>query len=190
MPSGIFDNTSVPHNRREQEPCEGPARTPQLPIAAAQSDLPLLPQAQKNDLRGRESSDEVSEILAAKFQLHLVQMENMLYVQVRTLKYISGRYETQTDSETGIGESFNSDSSSIRYGDSPSISNSGSSPSQSWSSRSLFEGSSHRGGNTVQATAWGLVIVTASLGGEIRAYQNFGLPVKLGRQAILFRDLS
>ncbi|CAL5422566.1 unnamed protein product [Camellia sinensis] len=97
---------------------------------------------------------------------------------------------SHTDSETGIGESFNSDSSSIRYGDSPSISNSGSSPSQSWSSRSLFEGSSHRGGNTVQATAWGLVIVTASLGGEIRAYQNFGLPVKLGRQAILFRDLS
>ncbi|KAI7996443.1 WD repeat-containing protein 44 [Camellia lanceoleosa] len=97
---------------------------------------------------------------------------------------------SRTDSETGIGESFNSDSSSIRYGDSPSISNSGSSPSQSWSSRSLFEGSSHRGGNTVQATAWGLVIVTASLGGEIRAYQNFGLPVKLGRQAILFRDLS
>ncbi|GFZ10993.1 transducin/WD40 repeat-like superfamily protein [Actinidia rufa] len=95
---------------------------------------------------------------------------------------------SHTDSGIGIGESFTSGSSSIRYGDSPSISNSSSSPSQSWSSSwSMFEGSS-QGGHTVQATAWGVVIVTASLGGEIRAYQNFGLPVKVGRQ--VFRDLT
>ncbi|KAL8480403.1 hypothetical protein ACS0TY_027074 [Phlomoides rotata] len=40
--------------------------------------------------------------------------------------------------------------------------------------------------NTIQAIAWGVVIVTASLEGEIRVYQNFGLPLKLARQAYLF----
>ncbi|KAJ0808906.1 putative transcription factor WD40-like family [Helianthus annuus] len=34
--------------------------------------------------------------------------------------------------------------------------------------------------NNIQSTAWGLVIVTAGLGGEIRVYQNVGLPVKVG----------
>ncbi|KAI7739295.1 hypothetical protein M8C21_026630, partial [Ambrosia artemisiifolia] len=33
--------------------------------------------------------------------------------------------------------------------------------------------------NNIQSTAWGLVIVTAGLGGEIRVYQNVGLPVKV-----------
>ncbi|CAH1418597.1 unnamed protein product [Lactuca virosa] len=38
------------------------------------------------------------------------------------------------------------------------------------------------GGNnsTAQSTAWGLVIVTAGVGGEIKVYQNVGLPVKVG----------
>lgn len=31
------------------------------------------------------------------------------------------------------------------------------------------------------ATAWGLVLVTASLEGEIRVHQNFGLPIRLNR---------
>ncbi|PRQ43281.1 putative transcription factor WD40-like family [Rosa chinensis] len=77
---------------------------------------------------------------------------------------------SRTDS--GIGESFSSDPSSIRYGgDSPSISsgNASSSWSSSWSS--LF---GHESSQTTQA--WGLVIVTATLEGEIRAYQNFGIP--------------
>ncbi|KAL7248326.1 hypothetical protein ACSBR2_003109 [Camellia fascicularis] len=98
-----------------------------------------------------------------------------------------------TDSGFRNGESFSLGSSSVRYGYSPSISGSGSSPSQTWSSSwSLLEGSSHggHGSHTVQATAWGLVIVTAGLGGEIRAYQNFGLPVKVRRQTNLFRDLT
>ncbi|KAK3031723.1 hypothetical protein RJ639_035309 [Escallonia herrerae] len=98
---------------------------------------------------------------------------------------------SRTDSGIGIGESFSSASASIRYGDSPSITASGSSPSQSWSSSwSLFDGGNSHGGHTVQATAWGLVIVTAGLGGEIRAYQNFGLPFKVSRQTNLFRDLT
>lgn len=91
---------------------------------------------------------------------------------------------SRTDS--GIGESFSSASGSMRY-DPSSIAASG---SQSWSSSwSWFDGGSH-GAHTVQATAWGLVIVTAGLGGEIRAYQNFGLPLKVGRQTNLFRDLT
>jgi len=65
---------------------------------------------------------------------------------------------------------------STRGGDSPSrSSNQSVSPSRS-PSRSVAGG----GGDTTQATAWGLVIVTAGLGGEIRTYQNFGLPVKVG----------
>ncbi|CAM8980955.1 unnamed protein product [Rhodiola kirilowii] len=87
---------------------------------------------------------------------------------------------SRTDSE--LGDSFSSSSASIRYGESPSIS----SGSQSWSSSwSLFDGGSH-GAQTIQPTTWGLVIVTAGLGGEIRAYQNFGLPIRIGRQTNLF----
>lgn len=102
---------------------------------------------------------------------------------------------SRIDSGIGASDSFasasSSSSSSIRYGDSPSISASGNSHSQSWSSSwSFFDGSSSQGGNTVQATAWGMVIVTATLGGEIRVYQNFGLPLKVGRQANLFKDLT
>ncbi|KAF3449198.1 hypothetical protein FNV43_RR09926 [Rhamnella rubrinervis] len=89
--------------------------------------------------------------------------------------------------ESGIGESFCSDSAaSIRYGDSPSIS-AAATPSSNWSSSwSWFDIGGTHGNQTVQATAWGLVIVTAGLGGEIRAYQNFGLPRKVGRQTNLF----
>ncbi|WCJ28293.1 Transducin/WD40 repeat-like superfamily protein [Euphorbia peplus] len=90
-------------------------------------------------------------------------------------------------SDSGLGDSFNTaGSSSIRYGDSPSITSHAATPSSSWStSWSWFDGSSH-GSHTVQATAWGMVIVTATLGGEIRAYQNFGLPRRIGRQSNLF----
>nr|XP_043610858.1 WD repeat-containing protein 44 [Erigeron canadensis] len=42
------------------------------------------------------------------------------------------------------------------------------------------------GNNNVQSTAWGLVIVTAGVGGEIKVYQNVGLPVKVGYQTNLF----
>ncbi|EXC30999.1 WD repeat-containing protein 44 [Morus notabilis] len=93
---------------------------------------------------------------------------------------------SQVESEHNIGESFNSDASSIRYGDSPSICATAATPSSYWSpSWSWFDYGSH-GSHTIQATAWGMVIVTAGLGGEIRAYQNFGLPRKVGRQTSLF----
>lgn len=90
---------------------------------------------------------------------------------------------SQISQPDSISSSFTSNSSSARYDDPASISNT-STPSSSWS-WSWFDGSNH-GSNTAQATAWGLVIVTATLGGEIRAYQNFGLPRRIGRQANLF----
>ncbi|XP_044472634.1 uncharacterized protein LOC123201272 [Mangifera indica] len=102
--------------------------------------------------------------------------------------------------DVGIGESFNSNSSSISYGDSPSISARQDDPSSLTASASSNSSSMRRGDSsfsswsaarswfdanhsnlTIQATAWGLVIVTATLGGEIRIYQNFGLPRRLGR---------
>ncbi|OVA08951.1 WD40 repeat [Macleaya cordata] len=95
-------------------------------------------------------------------------------------------------SDSGIGgrgsfASISGNSSiSSKYGDSPSISVSGnSSLSLSWRWLDALNNSSR---NSVHATAWGMVIVTAGLGGEIRAYQNFGLPLRLSRQTNLFRD--
>ncbi|KAK8485309.1 hypothetical protein V6N11_014372 [Hibiscus sabdariffa] len=74
---------------------------------------------------------------------------------------------------TSLSSSFarTSGSGSTRYSESPSPSPSiySLTGSSSWS---WVNGS----GNGQQAAAWGLVIVTASLGGEIRIYQNFGLP--------------
>ncbi|GAV83906.1 WD40 domain-containing protein [Cephalotus follicularis] len=77
-------------------------------------------------------------------------------------------------------------SSSIRHGDSHSISAAANSSSSSWSSSWSWFDSGNHASHSVQATAWGLVIVTATLGGEIRIYQNFGLPRKIGRQTALF----
>ncbi|KAM7468087.1 hypothetical protein LguiB_015649 [Lonicera macranthoides] len=100
---------------------------------------------------------------------------------------------SRTESGMGVGESFSSSSSSSSAA---STSNSSSrytlsSPSHntshSWSN--WFDGVSH-GGNTMQATAWGLAVVTAGLGGALKTYQNFGLPLKVSRQSHLFRDLT
>ncbi|KAL5204606.1 hypothetical protein ABZP36_009477 [Zizania latifolia] len=41
-------------------------------------------------------------------------------------------------------------------------------------------------GGAEGGNAWGMVVVTASLAGEIRVYQNFGLPLKTRGQANLF----
>jgi len=83
---------------------------------------------------------------------------------------------------SGFGDSFSSDSASIRYGDALSMSNAATPSGSSWSSNySAYDGSS-----AVHPSAWGLVIVTAGFGGEIRCYQNFGLPRRMGRQAHLF----
>ncbi|KAI4356466.1 hypothetical protein L6164_000488 [Bauhinia variegata] len=81
---------------------------------------------------------------------------------------------SRTDS--GKGDSMGSDSGSVRHGDSPSSAGDDSpsiSPAANPSSSSADNGQA--------TTAWGLVIVTAGFGGEIRCYQNFGLPRKVSR---------
>ncbi|XP_010529833.1 PREDICTED: uncharacterized protein LOC104806565 [Tarenaya hassleriana] len=85
--------------------------------------------------------------------------------------------EEEAGPEVGRGESFRSS-----FGESASINNA-SSRASSWSWLDVGGGGAHQ---TVQPTAWGMVIVTATLGGEIRAYQNFGLPRRIGRQTALF----
>ncbi|XP_076943990.1 uncharacterized protein LOC143614440 [Bidens hawaiensis] len=71
------------------------------------------------------------------------------------------------DSSVGPSESFSSVvSSSGRFDEMTS-------PSPGWGG--------NQGHKTIQATAWGLVIVTAGLGGEIKVFQNVGLPFKVGR---------
>ncbi|KAL6641789.1 hypothetical protein ACP70R_019970 [Stipagrostis hirtigluma subsp. patula] len=42
------------------------------------------------------------------------------------------------------------------------------------------------GGKGDGGNAWGLVVVTASLGGELRVYQNFGMPFRIRGQSNLF----
>ncbi|XP_010238654.3 uncharacterized protein LOC100842788 isoform X2 [Brachypodium distachyon] len=42
------------------------------------------------------------------------------------------------------------------------------------------------GGAADGGNAWGLVVVTATLGGEIRVYQNFGMPFRIKGQGNLF----
>ncbi|CAN0926619.1 WD repeat-containing protein 44 [Linum grandiflorum] len=66
------------------------------------------------------------------------------------------------------------------------ISRSESGVGESFSSAKLEESSSRRTASSEQDTAWGLVIVAATSEGEIKAYQNFGLPRKMGRQSNLF----
>ncbi|KAF2579272.1 hypothetical protein F2Q68_00000062 [Brassica cretica] len=80
----------------------------------------------------------------------------------------------QNETENNAGET-------IKPGDSPSISISSRISSWSW-----FDGSGSHGTHLAQPTAWGMVIVTATIGGQIRAYQNFGLPRRVSRQGSLF----
>lgn len=80
----------------------------------------------------------------------------------------------QNETENNAGES-------LKPGDSPSISISSRISSWSW-----FDGSGSHGTHLAQPTAWGMVIVTATIGGQIRAYQNFGLPRRVSRQGSLF----
>ncbi|GAU21841.1 hypothetical protein TSUD_176870 [Trifolium subterraneum] len=88
--------------------------------------------------------------------------------------------EAISRTHSGIGDSFSSDPASIRYGgDSPSISAAGNPAGDSMSSNYSSYNGSH-GSSAIHPSAWGLVIVTAGFGGEIRCYQNFGLPRRMG----------
>lgn len=155
------------HSKRSTLPPQSPARSPtkeeNSAITNSRRLLPPLPKKKDNN-----NNNNVLE---------------------RSTSCVDDSFANSSRIDSGIGnsESFTSAYPSISYGDSPSISASSTSNSSSWS---LFDGGNSNGGHTVQATAWGSVIVAATLGGEIRVYQNFGLPVKVGRQTNLFRDLT
>nr|DAD39271.1 TPA_asm: hypothetical protein HUJ06_013594 [Nelumbo nucifera] len=92
---------------------------------------------------------------------------------------------TRTDSGLCRNASASSGVASPGHLESPSTHTPRHSPSSSWS---LQEGSNNSGATAVQATAWGLALVTAGLGGELRIYRNFGLPIRVGRQNNLFKE--
>ncbi|KAJ4971915.1 hypothetical protein NE237_005014 [Protea cynaroides] len=95
----------------------------------------------------------------------------------------------RSDSDISESSSFTSASGSLKDGESCSLSalgNSASASSSSSSSLSWFDAGNSNGNNCIQATAWGLVVVAAGLGGELRIYQNFGVPVRLKSQTNLF----
>ncbi|CAN4126168.1 unnamed protein product [Withania somnifera] len=101
--------------------------------------------------------------------------KNSAVEKIQTCQDENPSQDSPTDPGVGANESFSSSSPSIGDGDSPSI-----------SSSSRFDGSNNQGNNIIQSTAWGMVIVTASSGGEIRVYQNFGMPLKASRPTTLF----
>ncbi|CAK7333853.1 unnamed protein product [Dovyalis caffra] len=171
------------HSKRQSKRSSAPSQPPSASNsptkedAAVNSKRHLSPSANESPTR-----EENSPVKNSKRQLPPLPKKNNID---RSQTPPEEDLSPISRSDSGLGESFASNSSSIRYGDSPSIS-AAPTPSSSWSSSWLwFDGGSHAN-QTVQATAWGLVIVTATLGGEIRTYQNFGLPRKIGRQGNLF----
>ncbi|KAK4345560.1 hypothetical protein RND71_035736 [Anisodus tanguticus] len=101
--------------------------------------------------------------------------KNSAAEKIQTSQDEDSTEDSPTDPGVGVSESFSSSSPSIRNGDSPSI-----------TSSSRFDGSNNQGNSIIQSTAWGMVIVTASSGGEIKVYQNFGMPIKASRPTNLF----
>ncbi|KAB2622152.1 WD repeat-containing protein 44-like [Pyrus ussuriensis x Pyrus communis] len=154
----------VQHSKRQskrstQQPQSGNASPTQEDAGVSKRMLPPLPK--KNNKDNNNKGDASDQIPSTPSQ------EDQDPAQI-------------SRTESGIGESFNSDPSSIRYGDS-SFMSAGSASTSSWSSSWswLDNIGNNNASQTTQATAWGLVIVTATLDGEIRAYQNFGLPRKV-----------
>lgn len=144
----------------------------------------------------RSPSCREDNMVSASSQRHLPPLPKKNTELERIISHADEDFGQSARIDSGIGTS-SSFGSSLRYGESPSISASGNSTishsfsSSSSSSYSLFDGGNNsHGAQTVQATAWGMVIVTAGLGGEIRVYQNFGLPLKVRRQTNLLRDLT
>ncbi|XP_022869535.1 WD repeat-containing protein 44-like [Olea europaea var. sylvestris] len=143
------------------------------------------------------SPSREDNVVSASSRRHLPPLPKKKNAEVeRITSHADEDFVQSARIDSGIGTS-ESLGSSIRYGESPSISASGNShishsfSLSSSSSSSWFDGGTNsHGAQTVQATAWGMVIVTAGLGGEIRVYQNFGLPLKVSRQTNLLRDLT
>ncbi|XP_068662553.1 uncharacterized protein [Aristolochia californica] len=96
---------------------------------------------------------------------------------------LSPRNPSRSDSGISCSPSFASTSRSRSNGSSSISASAYSSPS-SLSSWSYCDGNSSST-NLQVPTAWGLALVTAGLGGEIKVYQNFGLPIRLQNQSLL-----
>ncbi|KHN16217.1 WD repeat-containing protein 44 [Glycine soja] len=94
-------------------------------------------------------------------------------------KPIEEELEAISRTHTGLGDSFASS-----YGDPASIS-AAATPSNASSSSNYSSYDGCNGASSIHPSAWGLVIVTAGFGGEIRCYQNFGLPRRM-RQTNIF----
>ncbi|XP_015960749.1 WD repeat-containing protein YMR102C-like [Arachis duranensis] len=88
--------------------------------------------------------------------------------------------EAVSRDNSGLGDSVASSSAPNGHGDSSATT------AATASSNFLLSDVSNNNPATMNPSAWGLVIVTAGFEGEIRCYQNFGLPKKLGLQANLF----
>ncbi|XP_043690735.1 WD repeat-containing protein 44 [Telopea speciosissima] len=152
--------------------------------------LPLLPSSSASS----SMLEEYSSMLNNNNRKNLPPLPKNNNILERASSCIDERLTkapSRLDSGISVSSSFSSDSGYLKYGDSPSsfalgkFSSSSSSSSLSW-----FDGGNNTGNNCIQATAWGLVVVAAGLGGELRIYQNFGLPVRLSRQSNLFKDHS
>ncbi|KAL9277006.1 hypothetical protein ACSQ67_025426 [Phaseolus vulgaris] len=99
---------------------------------------------------------------------------------------IEEELEAISGTDNGLGDSLASASPSGRYGgDSASISAATTPSNASCSSNYSSSDGSNGASSMLNQSAWGMVIVTAGFGGEIRCYQNFGLPRRM-RQNTLF----
>ncbi|KAK4583603.1 hypothetical protein RGQ29_026367 [Quercus rubra] len=159
-----------------QLPSSGGSPTKEDNSASSKRHLPSLP----TPSAGGSPTKEENLVNSKRHLPPLAKKSTNVSESVSTRPEEELAYVSRTDS--GIGESFSSLSALFRYGDSPSISAANPS-SSSWS---WFDAGNNHVTHTTQPTAWGLVIVTAGLGGEIRAYQNFGLPRRFGRQTNIF----
>ncbi|XP_042513444.1 WD repeat-containing protein 44-like [Macadamia integrifolia] len=175
--------------------CSTKYEPPTLPLQSKRhskrSILPLLPPSGVSSLNLEEIAGMVSNN-SRKNLPPLPNKKNNSILERASSSVVDERLSktpSRTDSGISASSSFSSDSGYMKYGDSPSSSGLGKSSSSSSTLSWLDGGSSHStGNNCIQATAWGLVIVAAGLGGELRIYQNFGLPIRLSRQSNLFRD--
>ncbi|KAK7389423.1 hypothetical protein VNO78_24455 [Psophocarpus tetragonolobus] len=171
------------HSKRFQAPNYG-EETSSPSSAKSKKSLPPLPRKSNNNaIEGASNSprEGPTQILhtdsRTNSRVSLIESvpRSPMKVNYQTTEE---NFEVISRTDSGFSDSFSSGSPSARYGDSLSSCGSVS------SSYSLLD-SSHIS-SSVLPSAWGLVIVTASFGGEIKCYQNFGLPRRMGRPPHLF----
>ncbi|OIV98639.1 hypothetical protein TanjilG_12762 [Lupinus angustifolius] len=183
------DPPQIPMNQSKRH-SKNPSESDITNVANSKRMLPPLPKKGKNHSIESELASPIEEDNAAisnnetgngdsfsnsKRNLPPLPKKSNHQASSSDLSIIEEDLEAITRTNSGLGDSFASGSASIRYGDSPSIS-AANTPS--------FDSS--YGTSTTQTSAWGMIIVTASFGGEIKCYQNFGLPRRISRQPNIF----